>query len=192
LLTVLGLFVGFALSFRNSTAYSRYDEGRRAWSNLSTTTINLARVIWIHCREREGDQGKADLLGKITCLNMLAALPVALKHRVKFEPYIDYDDMRGYVDYLDTYAREANVGVSTVPKPVTKLKKLGQILDLPIAIDNPRAEIKKARRPLGNLALEMLVYLQSYMDAIIDAKQLPAPIFQVQSSEYQTNTLDTV
>ena len=115
---------------------------------------------------------------------MLAALPVALKHRVKFEPYIDYDDMRGYVDYLDTYAREANVGVSTVPKPVTKLKKLGQILDLPIAIDNPRAEIKKARRPLGNLALEMLVYLQSYMDAIIDAKQLPAPIFQVQSSEY--------
>jgi putative membrane protein len=113
---------------------------------------------------------------------LLAALPVALKHRVKFEPYIDYDDMRGYVDYLDTYAREATVGVNTLPKPVPPLKKLGQILDLPIAIDNPRAEIKKATKPLGHLPLEMLVYLQSYMDSIIDSKQLPAPIFQMQSS----------
>jgi putative membrane protein len=114
---------------------------------------------------------------------MLAAFPVALKHRVKFEPYIDYDDMRGYIDYLDTYAREANVGVSTLPKPVPKLKRLGQILDLPVAIDNPRAQIKSATRPLGNLPQEMLIYLQSYMDGIIDAKQMPAPIFQVQSSE---------
>jgi ion channel-forming bestrophin family protein len=114
---------------------------------------------------------------------MLAAFPVALKHRVKFEPYIDYDDMRGYIDYLDTYAREANVGVSTLPKPVPKLKRLGQILDLPVAIDNPRSQIKNATRPLGNLPQEMLIYLQSYMDGIIDAKQMPAPIFQVQSSE---------
>jgi ion channel-forming bestrophin family protein len=118
-----------------------------------------------------------------TCLNLIRAFPVALKHRVKFEPYIDYDDLRGYIDYLDTYSREANVGVSTVPKPVPKLKKLGQILDLPMARDNPRAQIKKATKPLGNLPLEMLIYLQSYMDGILEAKQLPIPIFQVQSSE---------
>jgi ion channel-forming bestrophin family protein len=91
--------------------------------------------------------------------------------------------MRGYVDYLDTYAREANVGVSTVPKPVPRLKRLGQILDLPIAIDNPRADIKKATKPLGNLAQEMLIYLQSYMDCILEAKQLPVPAFQIHSGE---------
>jgi len=89
--------------------------------------------------------------------------------------------MRGYVDYLDTYAREANVGISTVPKPVSKLKKLGQILDLPIAIDNPRADIKSATKPLGNLGQEMLIYLQSYVDGILEAKQLPIPAFQIQS-----------
>ncbi len=72
---------------------------------------------------------------------------------------------------------------STHFKPVPKLKRLGQILDLPVAIDNPRSQIKNATRPLGNLPQEMLIYLQSYMDGIIDAKQMPAPIFQVQSSE---------
>lgn len=98
--------------------------------------------------------------------------------------------MRGYVDYLDTYAREANVGISTVPKPVSKLKKLGQILDLPIAIDNPRADIKNATKPLGNLGQEMLIYLQSYVDGILDAKQLPIPAFQIQSGECVLNNVD--
>lgn len=29
------------------------------------TIRNLARIVWIHVAEREGDQGKEDLLGKL-------------------------------------------------------------------------------------------------------------------------------
>jgi ion channel-forming bestrophin family protein len=64
LITVLGFLVGIAISFRNTTAYERYNEGRKYWSQLHLTTTNLARVIWVHCKEREGTR-KEDLLAKV-------------------------------------------------------------------------------------------------------------------------------
>jgi hypothetical protein len=69
LLTVLGFLVGLALSFRSTTAYERYNEGRKYWSQLTLTTQNLARVIWVHAREREGEEGKEDLLAKMFVLS---------------------------------------------------------------------------------------------------------------------------
>jgi predicted membrane chloride channel (bestrophin family) len=65
LLTVLGFLVGLALSFRSTTAYERYNEGRKYWAQLTLTTQNFARVIWVHAREREGEEGKEDLLAKM-------------------------------------------------------------------------------------------------------------------------------
>jgi ion channel-forming bestrophin family protein len=65
LLTVLGIVVGLAISFRTSSAYERYTEGRRYWSQLILVGQNLARTIWIHAGEREGDLGKEDLLEKL-------------------------------------------------------------------------------------------------------------------------------
>jgi predicted membrane chloride channel (bestrophin family) len=72
----LGFVVALALSFRSSTAYERYAEGRklyftlaisdcRYWAQMVLTTRNLARLVWIHGKEREGDLGKEDLLGKL-------------------------------------------------------------------------------------------------------------------------------
>jgi putative membrane protein len=94
---------------------------------------------------------------------------------------MDYEDMRGYVDFLDTYAKEANVGVETTPPKIGKLKRAGEILGLSMAQDNPRALIKKAKKPLGNLPLEILSHLQGYMHSIIGNETLKTPIFQVQS-----------
>jgi putative membrane protein len=65
LLTVMGFLVGIGLSLRNSTAYERYSEGRRYWSTLSLHVTNLARLLWVNAKEREGDLGKQDLLGKL-------------------------------------------------------------------------------------------------------------------------------
>jgi ion channel-forming bestrophin family protein len=65
LLTVLGFVVGLGLSFRSSTAYERYNEGRKYWSQLILSSHNLARVIWIHGIERPGEEGKKDLLHKM-------------------------------------------------------------------------------------------------------------------------------
>jgi ion channel-forming bestrophin family protein len=65
LLTVLGFVVGLALSFRSSTAYERYAEGRKYWAQMVLATRNLSRIVWIHAKERPGQDGKKDLLAKL-------------------------------------------------------------------------------------------------------------------------------
>lgn len=64
LLTVTGFVVGLGLSFRSSTAYERYAEGRKYWGQLIFTCQGLGRVFWIHAVEREGRE-KQDLLSKL-------------------------------------------------------------------------------------------------------------------------------
>lgn len=65
LLTVTGFVVSIGLSFRNSSAYERYTEGRKYWSQLIFTSQNLARVYWIHTNEREETLDK-DVLAKLS------------------------------------------------------------------------------------------------------------------------------
>jgi len=65
LLTVLGFVVGMAISFRTSSAYERYAEGRKYWAQMLLVGQNMARTIWIHSYEREGELGKEDLLNKL-------------------------------------------------------------------------------------------------------------------------------
>jgi len=71
LLTVLGFVVGLGLSFRSSTAYERYAEGRRYWAQLILASQNLGRVYWVHAVEREGELGKKDMLAKLYVLPYL-------------------------------------------------------------------------------------------------------------------------
>ena len=88
LLTVLGFVVAFGLSFRCSTAYERYNDGRKYWSQLTLTSRNLARLIWINVEERvdpeHPEYTKKDLLGKISAINLINAFAMALKHRLRF------------------------------------------------------------------------------------------------------------
>jgi len=65
LLTVLGFVVGLGLSFRSSTAYERYGEGRKYWAQLILTTQTLGRVFWVHTKEREGELKERDVLAKL-------------------------------------------------------------------------------------------------------------------------------
>lgn len=64
LLTITGFVVGLGLSFRSSTAYERYAEGRKYWTQLIFTSQALGRVFWLHAVERESSK-KQDLLAKL-------------------------------------------------------------------------------------------------------------------------------
>jgi putative membrane protein len=192
LLTVLGFVVGLALSFRSSTAYERYNEGRKYWAQLTLASQNLARLIWIHVDERHSDPalGKQDLLAKISCLNMISAYAVALKHKLRFEPYMHYDDLKHLVGHLDTYARAADI-----PDPRTKpnvFKTAGQFLGVPMAESNPRKMLKRSRVPLGNLPLEILSHLSSYMKHIYDNGTFKVSIYQTQSLNALTTFNDVL
>ncbi|ERT01049.1 hypothetical protein HMPREF1624_02286 [Sporothrix schenckii ATCC 58251] len=179
LLTVTGFVVGLGLSFRSSTAYERYAEGRRYWAQLTVATQALGRVFWVHAVEREGQKEK-DMLTKLTSLNLLVAFAVALKHKLRHEPYTGYEDLVHLVGHLDTFAFNATAKEPEKvhePKP-NIVKLLGGYLGISFAASNPRKTIKRANYPLGNLPLEILTYLACITDEMITNTQLVIPMHQ--------------
>ncbi|KAI1760109.1 UPF0187-domain-containing protein [Hypoxylon sp. FL1150] len=176
LLTITGFVVGLGLSFRSSTAYERYAEGRKYWSQLIFTSQALGRVFWLHGVEREGS-AKKDLLAKVTAMNLVVAFAVSLKHKLRFEPYTYYDDIVDLVDHIETFAKAATKEHEVRPKPGI-FKAIGENLGLSFAASNPRKLMKKAQSPLGNLPLEILCYLTSYVDELALNGQLPVGMQQ--------------
>ena len=63
----------------------------------------------MHVDEREGELGKQDLLAKLTAINLIVAFAVAMKHELRFEPFVHYEDLHSLVAHLDTFAKEAEV-----------------------------------------------------------------------------------
>ncbi|KAK3112710.1 hypothetical protein LTR53_010741, partial [Teratosphaeriaceae sp. CCFEE 6253] len=184
LLTITGFVVGLALSFRSSTAYERYSEGRKYWSQLLLTARNLARLIWVHIGERTAESpelGKKDLLNKIAALNLLNAFAVALKHRLRFEPSVEYPDLAPLVSHLDTLAGAADQ-TQLRHRKVSTLKATGQYLGIPFAESNPRKLVKRAKHNLGNTPLEILTYLSAYFEnVIVHEKNMNMPAYQAQA-----------
>jgi putative membrane protein len=166
-------------------------DGRKYWAQLTNTSQNFARIIWINAKEREGDLGKEDVLAKMTALNLIGAYAIAVKHRLRFEPYLNYDDLRPYAEHLETFAKDANIGVDLSPRQYSKRKQIGEFLGLSWAESNPRKLIKRSQKPLGNLPLEILNYLQGYVDTIIDNGTLKSPCFQMQSGTFLHPTIST-
>ncbi|KAL1847193.1 hypothetical protein Plec18170_008757 [Paecilomyces lecythidis] len=167
LLTVLGVVVGLALSFRSSTAYDRFNDGRKYWALLTQTCRNLARVIWVSVEERSGEQGKDDVLGKLTALNLILAFTIALKHKLRFEPLICYEDLTGLIGYLDTFLKEQNGLCAT---------QNGNMPHDPRKADRPHGLrfpafgaqklIRESEKPLEQLPLEILSHISAYIDYV--------------------------
>lgn len=113
---------------------------------------------------------------------MIISFAIALKHKLRFEPGIDYDDMRDLVGYLDTFAKSAEPEIPR-PQDMTKMKRLGNFLGVSFAESNPRKRIKRSKKPLGNLPLEILNHLSSYVDSVIANNTLSISLYQNQASK---------
>ncbi|KAI0405150.1 Bestrophin, RFP-TM, chloride channel-domain-containing protein [Xylaria palmicola] len=180
LLTITGFVVSMGLSFRSSSAYERYAEGRRCWGQLILASQSLGRVFWVNVQERP-ETSKEDMLGKLTAMNLVIAFAVALKHKLRFEPYTHYDDLVDLVGHIDTLAKEATEDAEAVaPRKYTIFKRMGESLGLSFATSNPRKVLKRSKKPLGNLPLEILCYLTAYADELVANGQLPVPMQQTQ------------
>lgn len=115
-----------------------------------------------------------------TSLNLLVGFAVALKHKLRYEPYTGYDDLVHFVGHLDTYAHAATMKEPEKvhrPKPHF-MKLLGGYLGISFAASNPRKAIKRAGHPLGNLPLEILTYLACFTDELVTNNQLVIPMHQ--------------
>jgi hypothetical protein len=121
-------------------------------------------------------------------MNLLVAFAVALKHKLRYEPYTSYDDLSNLVSHLDTFASAATRDQpenATVRKRPGFLKATGEYLGVSFAASNPRKTIKQAQRPLGNLPLEILGYLASFTDELVQNGQLAIPMQQTIACEFR-------
>lgn len=118
-------------------------------------------------------------------MNLLVAFAVSLKHKLRFEPYTDHEDLKNLVSHLDTFAQQATQETpeTALPHKHNKLRATGEYLGVSFAASNPRKAIKKAVRPLGNLPLEILSYLATFIDDIIEGGQLTVPMQQTLACE---------
>ena len=194
LLTVLGFVVGLALSFRSTTAYERFAEGRRYWAQLLLNGRALSRLIWVHAQERHSESealGKQDLLAKISALQLINAFAVALKHRLRFEPSTDYPDLAPLLGNLHTLAGDAEQE-NLHERRHSKMKSMGQFLGVPMAESNPRKLLKRSKDNLGNTPLEILTYLSAYIENLYQNGTLTIGVHQVQSMNMMFNLSDVL
>lgn len=182
LLTLLGFVVSLSLSFRSSTAYERYAEGRRYWATLVQSSQVLGRVFWIHAKARpDSTDARELLLQKLGAMNLLVAYATALKHSLRFEPYTTYPDLQNLVGHLDTFAKaatDADAPDAAVSRKRGFFRGVGEYLGVSFAASNPRKTIKRASKPLGNLPLEILNHIALVTDHLIANEQLRVPIHQ--------------
>ncbi|KAJ6582393.1 UPF0187-domain-containing protein [Mycena capillaripes] len=110
LLTVLGTVLGLVISFRTSTAYERYQEGRKMWTNITIASRNIAQIIWIHVPFERVDKDKKTMttvqsvIEKKSMVNLVQAFSVAVKHFLREEPGVYYQDLYPLICFLPRYA----------------------------------------------------------------------------------------
>jgi putative membrane protein len=107
LISVLGTVLGLVISFRTSTAYERYSEGRKVWASIQLSGRNLAHMIWNHVpNERDANNKPAPSgatdedaqrrvvqaqIEKKTMINLVHGFAVSVKHMLRNEPGIYYE-----------------------------------------------------------------------------------------------------
>ncbi|KAH7106006.1 UPF0187-domain-containing protein [Auriculariales sp. MPI-PUGE-AT-0066] len=121
ILTVLGTVLGLVISFRTSTAYERYSEGRKLWTSIQLISRNLAILIWVHVpTERPLKAGQEEnpnrnrkleaIIEKKSMVNLVQAFSVSVKHLLRGEPGVYWEDLYPLISFLPRYAPHAPAG----------------------------------------------------------------------------------
>jgi putative membrane protein len=198
LLTVLGFVVALSLSFRSTTAYERYNEGRKYWALLTLHARQLAHVIWIYGKERDGELEKDDILGKVSAINLILAFAMACKHRLRHEIEYDYTDLKPLVDHLDTFAKSAQdvdppANLHNQQVQLKKRTSFGEFLGVSFMQRNPKKVYKVAARKgkqHGNLPYEIVAYIGQYIKNSLEQGTFDSGIIHGQVYNAFNNLMD--
>ncbi|TFY78535.1 hypothetical protein EWM64_g5474, partial [Hericium alpestre] len=116
--STLGTVLGFVISYRTTSSFERYNEGRRYWSQIVLSSRTFARLVWFHVPDTmaigsnsmPADEKKARIIvEKKTVLNLLEAFGVAVKHYLRGEEGIYYVDLYHLVKFLPAYSLPAGI-----------------------------------------------------------------------------------
>ncbi|KAJ3026332.1 UNVERIFIED_CONTAM: hypothetical protein HDU68_005836 [Siphonaria sp. JEL0065] len=106
--------MGLLLVFRVNTAYDRFWEGRKVWSNVHYQLRNIGRFIWVFCRPKTPE----DIARQIGAMNLLIAFASATKHSLREEPSHRYSDLGPYVQHLKDFSPKVYTSKATLPIPL--------------------------------------------------------------------------
>ncbi|KAJ3933930.1 MAG: Bestrophin, RFP-TM, chloride channel-domain-containing protein [Lentinula lateritia] len=111
LLTVTGTVLGFVISYRTTSSFERYNEGRRLWSQIVLASRTFARTVWFHIPDPPATTSESAevlkaraMIEKKTVINLIEAFGVAVKHYLRGEDGIYYEDLYYLVKFLPSYA----------------------------------------------------------------------------------------
>ncbi|BGP18938.1 hypothetical protein JCM10213_001963 [Rhodosporidiobolus nylandii] len=102
---MLSVVVGLLLVFRNSSAYARWEDGRKTFGKMMSTVRNLTRSIWVIVGAPIAAKSPAEALAsierlsekdheeKIKAVRLLVAFVIATKHHVRREYGVDWPDL---------------------------------------------------------------------------------------------------
>ncbi|GAA5929090.1 hypothetical protein JCM3775_006733 [Rhodotorula graminis] len=107
---LLSVVVGLLLVFRNGSAYTRWDEGRKTFAKMTSIVRSLSRAVWINVGAAGPSRGRLasdgtlrphqdegmspeDHEDKVKVLRMMVAFVVAVKHHVRREYGVDWPDL---------------------------------------------------------------------------------------------------
>ncbi|KAF5310092.1 hypothetical protein D9619_010530 [Psilocybe cf. subviscida] len=60
LLTVVGTVLGFVISYRTTSSFERYNEGRKLWSQITLASRTFARTVWFHVPHAPPANGQSE------------------------------------------------------------------------------------------------------------------------------------
>ncbi|KAH9991200.1 Bestrophin, RFP-TM, chloride channel-domain-containing protein [Russula compacta] len=117
MLTVLGVVIGFVISYHASSGGDRYWLGRTAWSDVVKHIQTSTRLIWFHvplrltpktpqelaqlvAPSRSKEEAETIMKEKRAALDLLEGFAVSLKHHLRGELGIYYEDLYDLVKPL--------------------------------------------------------------------------------------------
>ncbi|KAJ7447443.1 UPF0187-domain-containing protein [Mycena latifolia] len=114
MLTVMGVVIGFVISYRAMSGYDRYWFGRTAWADVIRNARTTSRLIWFHVPLRISPRTSDEAIGarrspqemlkvmaeKRMALDLVEGFAVALKHHLRGELGIYYEDLYELVQPL--------------------------------------------------------------------------------------------
>ncbi|KAG1781202.1 hypothetical protein EV702DRAFT_648242 [Suillus placidus] len=130
LITLFGTVLGVVLSFVTTSSFERYNNFRTLWSQIVLNCRTFGRIVWLHVPENaisapindrplsheETERDKArTLIEKKTMVNLVEAYAVSVKHYLRGEDGIYYEDLYPLVSFLPPYTRPVIIPPTTLP-----------------------------------------------------------------------------
>ncbi|KAI8840572.1 Bestrophin/UPF0187 [Chytridium lagenaria] len=115
LIPILTIVLGLLMAFRTNLSYDRFWEGRKLWTTLTSNVRAAARLLHSTLATEDAltsPAAKLDHAQKIAAMKLLVGFSVAVKHHLRGEHGVGYEDFGGLLPMIPV-----KKGFSTSRKP---------------------------------------------------------------------------